>query len=169
MMCMMSDEDQINDTEINDKDAIFHLQAVIKEISEGDTFGNTLNVNPMLNEAFYSIGYSFYQQGNYRTALKYFEHVIFIDHYDSRALSAAGKCLKKLGEYEKAIKTLCFAQLNNDDDADISMDIVDCLLKIGNLKKAQELLNTIIFDYGRSEKFSSTVEKAKRLCALIQS
>ena len=144
------------------------LQTLVNELSEGNTLGNMLELDPQLNEALYSIGYALYQQAKYSEALKYFSCSAHLDHYDNKSLKAKAKCLKKMGEFEKAIKIFSIANLFESNDVESLMDIVECLLKTGKSQDAQQFIDLMIKEYGEIQGCKEIIERCRKIKELLR-
>ncbi len=117
--------------------------AILQGLSNGGSFGTAVNFNEKMAEALYSRGYVQYQQGRYEDAKKTFGYIIFNDPINVRAMRGMASSLQMLGEYQHALTFLVYAAMADDDNADVSLQLVECFLHLGRKSDALALLSDI--------------------------
>ncbi len=133
---------QINSNEALNK--IFEeAENIIVGLIDGKTFGSEDKFNENFIESLYSLGYIQYQQGKYEDAARTFGNIIFNDPVNIRAMRGLASSLQMQGKFEHAISFLSFAAVATDDNAEISLQVVECLLQLGRKRDAIRLLSKI--------------------------
>jgi len=141
---------------------------VLEQLYAGSSIGEIIGFDEKSSDAFYSMGYAFFMQGNFEEALKYFQYQLFFNHFDKRAAIGAGSCLCELGRYEESLKPFGVALLlDENNDPYISLQIAKSLMMCGKKIEARTILITIQTEYSQSkdfEKINESVENFLVFC-----
>ncbi len=122
---------------------ISRAENIIDELNDGATFSSSENFTDQIAEALYTHGYIQYQGGRYEDAANTFGYIIFNDPINIRAIRGLASSLQMQGRYSQALFFLNFAALADDDNADVSLQIVECFLRLGQRRDALALLGKI--------------------------
>ncbi len=125
------------------EEVLLEAAAMIQRLSTGASFGTAVNFNDKMAEALYSRGYVQYQQGRYEDAKKTFGYIIFNDPTNVRAMRGMASSLQMLGEYQQALLFLTYAAVADDDNADVSLQVIECFLHLGQKREALALLSVV--------------------------
>lgn len=141
---------------------------VLEQLYSGNSIGEIIGFDEKSSDAFYALGYSYFMQGNFTEALKYFQYQLFFNHFDQRGAIGAGSCLCELGRYEESLKPFGLALLQDDkNDPNIALQIAKSLMMCGKKMEAKTILETMRRDYSRSpdfEKINAAIEKIQVFC-----
>jgi tetratricopeptide (TPR) repeat protein len=141
---------------------------VVEQLYAGSTIGEIIGFDEKSSDALYTMGYSYFMQGNFSEALKYFQYQLFFNHFDKRAAIGAGSCLFELGRYEESLKPFGVALLlDENNDPNIPLQIAKSLLMFGKKSEAKIILETMKVDYSRSSEFANinnSIEKILFFC-----
>ncbi len=161
------------------QDQLIHISAsneiiqkaeeVINGLIAGSTFSSATNFTEKMGESLYSRGYVQYHQGRYEDASKTFGYIIFNDPSNVRAMRGLASSLQMLGKHHQALLFLSYAAVADDDNADISLQVVECMLHIGQKRDAQRLLSDIEKALKNDPKDEYIRQKAKGLRELLGS
>ncbi len=141
---------------------------IIEHIFKGANLGALAGVTDEQREAIYSIGHFQYSNAKYADAYKIFQLLVFLDSLDRRAVKALGSCSKMLKKYEEAIQFLGIALLMEPEDPTSGIQIAECLIALGDKKKAIEILKTIQTEFGKIKRFERNTKKVNSLLEIIQ-
>ncbi len=116
---------------------------IVASLIDGKSFGAEDKFNENIAESLYSLAYVQYQQGKYEDASRTFGNIIFNDPVNVRAMRGLASSLQMQGKFEHALLFLSSAAVATDDNAEISLQVVECLLHMGRKKDAMSLLSKI--------------------------
>lgn len=145
---------------------LLKITEIIEHILEGGTAGDVIGIDENYNEAIYTLGYFNYKNGKYSEALKFFQLVVFHDHFHRRGLKALGSCLHVLQRHEEAMKALGIAMLLDPSDPRPACQIAECMLSMGKKGNAILILEKLIEEFRDKKEHSDIVIKANCLLAL---
>jgi len=140
---------------------------IIEHLFKGANLGALAGVTEEQREAIYSIGHFQYSNGKFYEACKLFQLLVLLDSLDRRAVKALGSCLQMLKKYEEAMQFLGIAMLMEPEDPTSGIQIAECLIALGDKKKAIEILKTIQKEFGQHKKFDHSVKKVNSLLEII--
>lgn len=124
-------------------DVLKQAEIIIEGLINGASFGAAINFNEHMAESLYSRGYVQYQQGRYEDASKTFGFILFNDPSNTRAMRGMASSLQMRGNYEQALLFLSYAAVADDDNADVSVQVIECLLHLGRKDDAMRLLSDV--------------------------
>ncbi len=143
-------------------------ERIIQGLSDGASFGSAVNFNEQIAESLYSRGYVQYAQGRYEDAAKTFGFILFNDPSNIRAMRGMASSLQMQGNYEQALLFLGYAAVGDDSNADIALQVIECLLHLGRNKDALKLLCDVEKALESDACDEYVQNKAKGLRALMQ-
>ena len=129
-------------TSLSDE-AIRQSNKIIKNILSGIRIGWEENFDEKLAETYYSRGYIEYQNGRYDDASKTFAYILLNDPANVRAMRGCASSMQMQGKYEYAMHLLAIAAAADDDNSDVALQIVECLLKLNRKNDALILLSEL--------------------------
>jgi tetratricopeptide (TPR) repeat protein len=142
---------------------------VLEQLYGGWSLGEIIGFDETSSDALYAMGYSYFMQGNFNEALKYFQYQLLFNHFDKRAAIGVGSCLCELGQYEESLKSFGVAMLlDENSDPNIPLQIAKSLMMCGRKIEAKTILEAMKNDYSRSpefEKISESIEKVRVFCS----
>lgn len=142
---------------------------VLEQLHGGLSLGEIIGFDETSSDALYTMGYSFFMQGNFSEALKYFQYQMLFNHFDKRAAIGVGSCLCELGRYEESLKPFGVALLlDENNEPTIPLQIAKSLMMCGRKIEAKKILETMKNDYSRSpefEKISESIDKVWVFCS----
>lgn len=130
-------------TEQDPSDIFEQAGKIIEGLINGASFGKAINFNEHMAESLYSRGYIQYQQGRYEDAAKTFGFILFNDPINPRAMRGMASSLQMQGRFNEALYFLTYAAVADDDNADVSVQVIECLLHLGRKKDAMRLLEDV--------------------------
>lgn len=140
---------------------------IIEGLISGASFGQAINFNEHMAESLYSRGYIQYQQGRYEDAAKTFGFILFNDPINLRAMRGMASSLQMQGKFQEALLFLAYASVADDDNADISIQVIECLLHLGRKSDAMTLLKKVEIALKNDPPDEYVVKKVKGLHTLL--
>ena len=92
-------------------------------------------------EAFYTIAFDFYENGNYREATNFFRFLTSLDHMNKKHWMGLGAALQMLKEYDKAINAYAIAALLDQQDPHVPFYAAECCFSMGDTGRGLEALD----------------------------
>ena len=93
-----------------------HAEGLLSFLEEGGTLKMLHDVPSDTIEHIYAIGYSFFQSGRVEQAMKVFQLLSLLDHYQPRFFIGLGAARQEIGDYLLAIDAYSYAALMDGDD-----------------------------------------------------
>ncbi len=149
-------------------DIFQQAEKIIQGLKDGASFGSAINFNDRIAESLYSRGYVQYSQGRYEDAAKTFGFILFNDPSNIRAMRGMASSLQMQGKYEEALLFLGYAAVGDDSNADIALQVIECLLHLGRKNDASKLLADVEKALESDPCDEYVQNKAKGLRALMQ-
>jgi tetratricopeptide (TPR) repeat protein len=119
------------------------MQGMLHRLQNGASFGTAFSLDASHYEAIYFLGYQQYQQQHYAQAMRFFGFIVFHDQTHFKAMRGMASCCQMLGLYEEAMVYLGVVAIGEDDNGDVALQVVECLLHLGRKQDALDLLNKI--------------------------
>ncbi len=149
-------------------DVFQQAEKTIQRLIDGASFGSAVNFNDHMAESLYSCGYVQYAHGRYEDAAKTFGFILFNEPSNIRAMRGLASSLQMQGNYDQALLFLAYAAVADDDNADISLQVIECLLHLGRKKDALKLLVDVERALARKPCDEYVRNKANGLRALME-
>jgi len=121
---------------------------VVNLFMSGGTLGSLQHYTPPDYESVYKLGHQFYARGAYNDAFKAFGFLVLNNHLDRRFLFAFAAACQMLKRYEEAIRYYTLAMILDAEDPLPSLHISECLIGLGMLPEAIEMLRMVIDECG---------------------
>lgn len=110
----------------------------------------------------YNYAYSFYNKGDYKTAIELYKMLVTLDPtYPSFSL-ALGVCYQQMKEYKKAIVAYTLAYQHSKNDPIPYYYLYDCYLKTGDQFAALMMINQAIIKAADQEKYKKIKERSQK-------
>lgn len=119
-------------------------------------------------EALYTQAFDDYQAGEYEKAMLAFSFLIRINHLDKRFHFGYGATLQCLGLYEDAINAYLTSSLLDLKDAQPTISIGYCLVKLKKYENAKNILLHVLDETLHDEEYELWREKAQALVNEIE-
>ena len=132
-------------------------------LAKGGTVKEIRGVDQGQMEAMYSLGYSRFDTGLYRDALKVFRYLALLDHWNPRYFLAIGLSLYKLGVYAEAIPSLSYAERLDKQDPRPSLCMTECFISLKNRRLAKKSLKEAVKRLKHSQGWELERKQARQL------
>jgi tetratricopeptide (TPR) repeat protein len=143
MIVFLAERPMSQATAQDPSDMFRQAEKISEGMISGASFGKAINFNEHMAESLYSRGYIQYQQGRYEDAAKTFGFILFNDPINLRAMRGMASSLQMQGKFQEALLFLAYASVADDDNADISVQVIECLLHLGRKNDAMTLLQKV--------------------------
>lgn len=108
-----------------------------KFFASGGTFKDMKGLDDKTMKAVYAVAYRLYENGKYEDALKSFQFLGFMDHYEPKYFMGLAACQQMLKQYDKAVESYGYAGiLTGLNDPSPALHAAECHLAMGNLEDA---------------------------------
>ena len=104
---------------------------------QNKTFAEIKEIPRSKLETLYAYGYNHIQSGQYESAAKVFQTLIFFDHLDSKHYLAFGACLQKQQKFDLALIVYTAALYVDAENPKIKFNLGICCLENGQLDAAE--------------------------------
>jgi len=135
---------------------------VVNLLMSGGTLGSLQHFTPSDYESVYKLGHQFYARGAYNDAFKAFGFLVLNNHLDRRFLFAFAATCQMLKRYEESIRYYTLAMILNVDDPLPSLHMSECLIGLGKLPEALEMLRMVIDECGSEHQLTRRRAEALR-------
>ncbi|NIZ03776.1 SycD/LcrH family type III secretion system chaperone [Thalassospira lucentensis] len=95
-------------------------------------------------EAIYTLGFNAYSQGKYHDAAQTFSMLSVYNHLEPKYHKGLGACCQMLQMFPEAIQSYGAALTLAPLDADPKLHIAECLIAIGEIDDAKEMLAYVL-------------------------
>ncbi|CAH1200151.1 Low calcium response locus protein H [Vibrio harveyi] len=112
-------------------------EELLSFLEDGGTLKMLHDVSADTIEHIYAVGYNFFQSGKVEQAVKVFQLLSMLDHYQARFFIGLGAARQELGEYLQAIDAYSYAALVDVNDPRPPFHSAECHLKLEQLTEAE--------------------------------
>ncbi len=95
-------------------------------------------------EAFYSLGYGYYQNGKYEQAIHFFRFLTLIDTENPKHWMGLGAALQMIKQYHHAIQCFGYAAVLNPKNPYAPFHAAECYLSLGEENNAAEVFDAAV-------------------------
>ena len=142
------------------------IEALGRILARGGRPGDLYGLQQEHFEMLYAMGHQMYSQARYRDAAIVFGYLSGLDGRDARFFNALASSLQMLGCYDDAITLHALASLEDLDDPKPTLHAAECLIAVGRLPEATEMLENVVADCVLPE-LAPFKERAEALKGLI--
>jgi tol-pal system protein YbgF len=128
----------------------------VRQVEKPIEMGSKVVIDDASFTAEYNKAHDAYMAKNYKMAMEMFENLLKNNNKHSLSDNCQywiGECYDGLEDYKNAIlafeKVFTYLSSNKDDDSQIKLGI--CYYKLGDMEKAKEEFNKLIYNYPKSE------------------
>lgn len=100
-------------------------------------------ISSKTQEETYAVGYRYYVNAKYREAVNIFRFLMLSDSQNRKYWLGLGAALQMLKEYQKALEAYLIASEMDSTDPYIYLYMADCLIALGKIPEAMEILKTV--------------------------
>ena len=118
------------------------LETLVNPIA--DALRNWCKLSDLEIDLIYNLGAAAYQKENWVDASKIFAALILLRPLNPVYLSAQGKCLKMLKDFDGAFQLFTLAQKLDVGATELSLHAAECLMLWGKKNEASEILKAVI-------------------------
>ncbi|NVK57412.1 MAG: SycD/LcrH family type III secretion system chaperone [Alteromonadaceae bacterium] len=105
-------------------------------LDQGGVLADTVDLSKEQLEAIYTLAYNLYSAGSYSQALKVFQLLCNLNHYEARFYLGLGATRQALKQFELAGETYGFAAMLYPEDPRFPFHAAQCHLNLNNVKAA---------------------------------
>ena len=114
-----------------------------KICTEGATLADVRGITPGDLELVYSLGFRFYNSGQYESARKLFEFLVLFDHLNTKFWFALGGVLQMQKNYPRAAMCFSFASFLDLDKPKAQFHAAECYWASGDRENALSALSAL--------------------------
>ncbi|MCE2870494.1 MAG: hypothetical protein LW714_03660 [Oxalobacteraceae bacterium] len=126
---------------------------ILQQLYAGSTVGEIIGFESEEFDALYAIGHAHFMQANFTEALKFFQYLLFFNHFDRRAAIGAACCFSELRNFEEALKHFGIALMLDQNDPMIVIQIAKTLLISGKKEEARTVIASLKSEYKNTADF----------------
>ena len=143
--------------------------SLIEKMCKGEcAIRDILGFDDQQMDAFYAMGYNFYQAGKYDDANKIFRALCLFDSLVPKHWLGLGATLQMQKQYEQAAEVYGMCATINVEDPRASFHAAECFIALNDREKAIAALNTVVELSSDTPKNKPFIDKAKAMLALLQ-
>lgn len=143
-------------------------EVALNFLNGGFTLMQVKGISPHDMESVYSIGYTYYNNGKYKEAVKIFLFLTLFDHFNKKYWLALGCARQMNKEYDFALRAFVSANMQDMKDPIPYVRMAECLIVLGDPDLAERSLNEAIALFGDNPKYKSDKEQAIALISFLQ-
>ena len=141
--------------------------ALAELLMSGHTLSGLLGQSEESQEALYSLGYTFYNQGKYPEAMRLFAYLLTHNHLDRRYYNGFAACLQVQKRYAEALKYYGIASLLDMTDPAAPLHMAECHLSLQDAAQARQSLEFALPQARASERHSALVPRIEAMLAFL--
>lgn len=135
-------------------------QKVNSLLSSTKTFGQLQGVKPKTLDTMYAAAYILYQSGQYEKALKMFQSLTLLDHFEFKYFFGLASCYQQLKNYKDAVTIYGVAYMLEPHDPAVPFHSAYCHMQLEDYEAAQSGYYAASVWAGERPEYSELKEQA---------
>lgn len=123
--------------------SIDQVRESLKNLIDGGTYAAAIDFDEKKAEGLYALGHAQYLQGHYTEAMRFFGSIMTYEPLNYRAMQAMAACMQMTGKHGQALLLLGILLVAQEDNKEISLQIIHCLVHLGRYSEAMKVIDSV--------------------------